>query len=149
MHDFCQIPGRASGGIDIVSTPASMGMFSAASDVAVDLGTVNTCIFTRGAVALSEPSVVAFNTTRGGIEAIGIDAHEMLGRTPANITPVWPMRNGVIADFEAVEKMLAYFVRKASGRTYLASAARDRRACRQHAGGTSRGHGQCEADEGR
>ena len=95
-----------------------MGMFSAASDVAVDLGTVNTCIFTKGAVALSEPSVVAFNTTRGGIEAIGIDAHEMLGRTPANITPVWPMRNGVIADFEAVEKMLAYFVRKASGRTY-------------------------------
>ena len=118
MHEFCQIPGRASGGIDIVSTPTRMGMFSAASDVAVDLGTVNTCIFTRGAVALSEPSVVAFNTTRGGIEAIGIDAHEMLGRTPANITPVWPMRNGVIADFEAVEKMLAYFVRKASGRTY-------------------------------
>jgi rod shape-determining protein MreB len=95
-----------------------MGMFSADSDVAVDLGTVNTCIFTKGAVALSEPSVVAFNTARGGIEAIGIDAHEMLGRTPANITPVWPMRNGVIADFEAVEKMLAYFVRKAAGRTY-------------------------------
>jgi rod shape-determining protein MreB len=95
-----------------------MGMFSADSDVAVDLGTVNTCIFTKGAVALSEPSVVAFNTARGGIEAIGIDAHEMLGRTPANITPVWPMRNGVIADFEAVEKMLAYFVRKAAGRKY-------------------------------
>jgi rod shape-determining protein MreB and related proteins len=95
-----------------------MGIFSADSDVAVDLGTVNTCIFTKGAVALSEPSVVAFNTARGGIEAIGIDAHEMLGRTPANITPVWPMRNGVIADFDAVEKMLAYFVRKAAGRKY-------------------------------
>jgi rod shape-determining protein MreB len=92
-------------------------MFSGA-DVAVDLGTANTCIYTRGAVVLNEPSVVAFNTARGGVEAIGIDARDMLGRTPANITPVWPMRNGVIADFEAVEKMLAHFVRKATGRTY-------------------------------
>ena len=92
-----------------------MGMFSAASDVAVDLGTVNTCIYTRGAVALSEPSVVAFNTARGGIEAIGSDAHDMLGRTPTNIRAVWPMRNGVIADCDAVEQMLAHFVRKARG----------------------------------
>lgn len=95
-----------------------MGLFSHDSDVAIDLGTVNTCVYTRGAVALSEPSVVAFNTARGGVEAIGADAHDMLGRTPANITPIYPMRNGVIADFEAVEKMLAHFVRKASGRTY-------------------------------
>ena len=95
-----------------------MGMFWSGADVAVDLGTVNTCIYTRGAVVLNEPSVVAFNTVRGGIEAIGTEAHDMLGRTPANIKPVWPMRNGVIADFEAVEKMLAHFVRKASGRTY-------------------------------
>jgi rod shape-determining protein MreB and related proteins len=95
-----------------------MGMFSAASDVAVDLGSVNTCIYTRGAVALTEPSVVAFNTARGGIEAFGTDAHDMLGRTPANITAVWPMRNGVIADCNAVELMLAHFVRKARGRTY-------------------------------
>ena len=98
--------------------PAAMGLFSSASDVAVDLGTVNTCIYTRGAVVLNEPSVVAFNNVRGGIEAIGADAREMLGRTPANITPVWPMRNGVIADFDAVEKMLAHFVRKATGRRY-------------------------------
>ena len=84
-----------------------MGMFSAASDLAVDLGTVNTCIYTRGAVALTEPSVVAFNTVRGSIEAIGNDAHDMLGRTPANINAVWPMRNGVIADCTAVEQMLA------------------------------------------
>jgi rod shape-determining protein MreB and related proteins len=95
-----------------------MGMFSAAGDVAVDLGTVNTCIYTRGAVALTEPSVVAFNTARGGIEAIGSEAHDMLGRTPLNITAVWPMRNGVIADCNAVEQMLAYFVRKARGRIY-------------------------------
>lgn len=95
-----------------------MGLFATASDVAVDLGTVNTCIFTRGAVALSEPSMVAFNVARGGIEAIGTDARDMLGRTPATIKPVWPMRRGVIADFEAAEQMLSYFVRKARGRTY-------------------------------
>jgi rod shape-determining protein MreB len=95
-----------------------MGMFSAASDVAIDLGTANTCVFTRGAVALSEPSVIAFNSTSGRIEAVGTEAHEMLGRTPPNINPVWPVRSGVIADFGAVEKMLAHFVHKARGRSY-------------------------------
>ena len=96
-----------------------MGLFSTDSDIAVDLGTVNTCIYTRGAVVLSEPSLVAFNVVRGAIEAIGADARDMLGRTPANIKPVRPMRHGVIADFDAVEKMLAHFVRKAKGRNYL------------------------------
>jgi len=95
-----------------------MGLFSLAADVAVDLGTVNTSIFTRGEVALSEPSIVAFNTQRGDIEAIGADARDMLGRTPANITPIRPMKDGVIADFEAVEKMLTHFVRKVRGRSY-------------------------------
>jgi rod shape-determining protein MreB and related proteins len=95
-----------------------MGMFSTASDVAIDLGTANTCIYTRGAVALSEPSVIAFNVTNGKIEAVGTEAHDMLGRTPANINPIWPVQNGVIANFEAVEKMLTHFVRKARGRTY-------------------------------
>ena len=95
-----------------------MGLFSTASDMALDLGTVNTCLYTRGAVALSEPSLVAFNVRRGNVEAIGSDARDMLGRTPANIKPVWPMRNGVIADFDAVETMLAYFVRKAKAGSY-------------------------------
>jgi len=95
-----------------------MGLFSLAADVAVDLGTVNTSIFTRGQIALSEPSIVAFNTLRGDIEAIGADARDMLGRTPANITPIRPMKDGVIADFEAVEKMLTHFVRKVRGRSY-------------------------------
>ena len=92
-----------------------MGMFSTAADVAIDVGTANTCIFTRGTVALSEPSVVAFNTAHGGIEAIGTEARDMFGRTPRIITAIWPVRNGVIANFEAVEKMLAHFVRKARG----------------------------------
>src|SRR6185436_19261761 len=72
---------------------SAMGFFGTDSDIALDLGTVNTSIYTRGAVALSEPSVVAFNVIRGSVEAIGTDARDMLGRTPANIKPVWPMRN--------------------------------------------------------
>jgi rod shape-determining protein MreB len=100
-----------------------MGLFSAlaaAADVAVDLGTANTCIFTRGVIALNEPSLVAFNTVRGTIEAIGTDAREMLGRSPANIKSIRPMQGGVIADFEAVEKMLTHFVRKVNrGRAFV------------------------------
>jgi rod shape-determining protein MreB len=94
-----------------------MGLFTD-SDVAIDLGTANTCIFTRGAVALSEPSVIAFNTANGVVEAVGIAARDMFGRAPASINPVWPVRSGVIADFSAAEKMLAHFVRKARGRSY-------------------------------
>ena len=94
-----------------------MGIFSG-GDVAIDLGTANTCIYARGAVALNEPSVIAFNTANGVVEAVGAQARDMFGRTPANINPVWPVRSGVIADFGAVEKMLAHFVRKARGRGY-------------------------------
>ncbi len=95
-----------------------MSLFSAlASDVAIDLGTANTCVFERGrGIVLNEPSIVAFNTLRGTIEAVGTDAHEMLGRTPPNITAVRPMKDGVIADFDAAEKMLMHFIRKAHGR---------------------------------
>ncbi len=95
-----------------------MGVFSAFStDVAIDLGTANTCVFARGrGIVLNEPSIVAFNTAKGTIEAVGTEAHEMLGRTPPNIKPVRPMRDGVIADFDAAEKMLMYFVRKVQGK---------------------------------
>jgi rod shape-determining protein MreB len=94
-----------------------MSLLSAfASDVAIDLGTANTCVFARGrGIVLNEPSIVAFNTATGGIEAVGFEAHEMLGRTPPNIKPVRPLKDGVIADFDAAEKMLMYFVRKAHG----------------------------------
>jgi rod shape-determining protein MreB len=88
-----------------------MGLFSN-SDIAIDVGTANTCIFTRGEVMLNEPSIVAYNTARGTIEAIGSEARDMLGRTPGSITAIRPMKGGVIADFEAVEKMLRHFVRK-------------------------------------
>ncbi|CAN5832072.1 rod shape-determining protein [soil metagenome] len=95
-----------------------MSFFSSfATDVAIDLGTANTCVFARGrGIVVNEPSIVAFNTAKGEVEAVGHDAYEMLGRTPPNITAVRPMKDGVIADFDAAEKMLAYFVRKAYGR---------------------------------
>jgi rod shape-determining protein MreB and related proteins len=98
-----------------------MNWFSAfATDIAIDLGTANTCVFARGrGIVLNEPSIVAFNTAKGSIEAVGTEAHEMLGRTPANIKPVRPLKDGVIADFDAAEKMLMHFVRKVTGRTAL------------------------------
>ena len=97
----------------------SLGSFFA-SDLAIDLGTANTCVFAQGrGIVLNEPSIVAFNTANGQIEAVGQDAHDMLGRTPANIRAVRPLKEGVIADFEAAEKMLVHFVRKAMGRSYL------------------------------
>ena len=87
------------------------------SDLAIDLGTANTCVFAQGrGIVLNEPSIVAFNTARGQVEAVGQEAHEMLGRTPPNIRAVRPLRDGVIADFDAAEKMLVHFVRKAMGR---------------------------------
>jgi len=86
------------------------------TDLAIDLGTANTCVYAQGrGIVLNEPSIVAFNTAKGEVEAVGQEAHEMLGRTPANIHAVRPLRDGVIADFDAAEKMLVYFVRKAMG----------------------------------
>jgi len=87
-------------------------------DLAIDLGTANTCIFARGrGIVVSEPSIVALNKTNGRIEAVGAEAKEMLGRTPGNITAIKPMKDGVIADFEAAEKMLTHFIRKAHKRS--------------------------------
>lgn len=97
------------------------GFFS--NDISIDLGTANTLIFMRGkGIVLDEPSVVAIRQDRGpggpkSIEAVGIDAKKMLGRTPENIQAIRPMKDGVIADFTYTEKMLQYFIRKVdSGR---------------------------------
>jgi rod shape-determining protein MreB len=90
------------------------------NDLAIDLGTANTCVFARDrGIVLNEPSIVAFNTTSNAIEAVGTEAKEMLGRTPGSITAIKPMRDGVIADFNAAEKMLGYFIRKAHKRKTL------------------------------
>jgi rod shape-determining protein MreB and related proteins len=87
-------------------------------DLAIDLGTANTCVFARGhGIVVSEPSIVAMNKLSGRIEAVGTEAKEMLGRTPGNIIAIKPMRDGVIADFDAAERMLTYFIRKAHKRS--------------------------------
>ena len=87
------------------------------SDLAIDLGTANTCVYARAkGIVVNEPSIVAINKTTGRIEAVGKDAKEMLGRTPGNIVAIKPMKDGVIADFEITEKMLTYFIKKAHNR---------------------------------
>ena len=90
------------------------------SDLAIDLGTANTCVYAHGkGIVSNEPSIVAMNKVTGGVEAVGREAKEMLGRTPGNIIAIRPMRDGVIGDFEVAEKMLTYFIKKAHNRTVL------------------------------
>ena len=86
-------------------------------DIAIDLGTANTSVFVKGhGIVLSEPSVVAIDSKTGKVLAVGSTAKKMLGRTPGNIVAMQPLKEGVIADFEVTEKMLAYFIRKAQPR---------------------------------
>jgi rod shape-determining protein MreB and related proteins len=95
-----------------MTTPSLRGLFS--SDLAIDLGTANTLVFERNkGIVVNEPSIVAMRKDSGGVEAVGAAAREMLGRTPEQITAVKPMKNGVIADFEATSHMLNHFIRKA------------------------------------
>ena len=80
-------------------------------DIAIDLGTANTLVFVRGeGIVASEPSVVAVDTISGEVHAVGEEAQRMIGRTPARISAVRPLRHGVIADFEVTERMLRYFM---------------------------------------
>jgi rod shape-determining protein MreB len=93
-------------------------LFSA--DLAIDLGTVNTRIYSRDrGVVVNEPSAIALDDRTGEVQAVGREAKEMLGRTPANIRVVRPLKNGVIADFKVTEKMLSYFIQKAQQRRTL------------------------------
>jgi len=82
-------------------------------DMAVDLGTANTVVYVRGrGIVLDEPSVVAVNARDGRLLAVGTEAKRMIGRTPAHIQAIRPLKDGVIADFEICEKMLKYFITK-------------------------------------
>ncbi len=86
------------------------------NDLAIDLGTANTLVFARNkGIVVREPSVVVINKLTNRIEAVGAEAKQMLGRTPGNIEPIRPMKDGVIADFEVTEKMLEHFIKKAHG----------------------------------
>ena len=90
-------------------------------DIAIDLGTANTLVMVRGrGIVIIEPSIVAIDRTSKRILAIGEDAQRMVGRTPANIVAVRPLRDGVISDFEVTERMLSYFIRAVQDRTFLA-----------------------------
>ena len=90
-------------------------------DMAVDLGTANTLVYVRGrGIVLNEPSVVAINTKSGAILAVGAEAKRMIGRTPAHIVAIRPLKDGVIADFDVTEKMLRYFIQRVHKRTFLA-----------------------------
>ncbi|HSF92014.1 MAG TPA: rod shape-determining protein, partial [Paracoccaceae bacterium] len=89
------------------------GLFSA--DMAIDLGTANTLVYVKGkGIVLNEPSVVAYHIRDGKkqVLAVGEDAKLMLGRTPGSIEAIRPMRDGVIADFEAAEEMIKHFIKK-------------------------------------
>jgi len=84
--------------------------------VGIDLGTANVLVYMKGkGIVLNEPSVVAINTDTNEILAVGEDARQMLGRTPANIIAVRPLRDGVISDYDITERMLKYFIRKTCG----------------------------------
>jgi rod shape-determining protein MreB and related proteins len=99
-----------------------LGIMSA--DMAIDLGTANTLVYVRGrGIVLDEPSVVAIADVRGKkqVLAVGEEAKQMLGRTPAAITAIRPMRDGVIADFEVAEEMIKHFIRKVHNRRGFAS----------------------------
>src|SRR5476651_461082 len=97
------------------------GMFS--NDLAIDLGTANTLVYLKGkGIVVREPSVVAVQKMPNGqqkVLKVGMEAKQMLGRTPGSITAIRPMKDGVIADFDITEEMLRYFIHKVHNRKTL------------------------------
>jgi rod shape-determining protein MreB len=90
------------------------------NDMGIDLGTANTLVYVKGqGIVLREPSVVAIDRDTRRPLAFGVEAKRMLGKTPANIIAVRPLRNGVIADFEVTQEMIKYFIRKVHNRRSL------------------------------
>jgi rod shape-determining protein MreB len=87
-------------------------------NMAIDLGTANTLVYVQDrGIVLNEPSVVAIETINGvkRVKAVGEDAKMMMGKTPASIEAIRPLRDGVIADIEVAEEMIKYFIRKVHG----------------------------------
>ena len=98
-----------------------MGLFDVLSnDIGIDLGTANTLVYVRNqGIVLNEPSVVAIEKSTGKVLAIGSAAKEMMGRTPGGIAAIRPLKDGVIADFEISEKLIADFIRRVVKHKYL------------------------------
>jgi len=88
--------------------------------LAIDLGTTSILVYVPGrGVVINEPSVVAISKNDNKILAVGIEAHDMLGRTPDTIVASRPLKDGVIADYKATEALLRYFINKALGGVHL------------------------------
>jgi len=96
-----------------LSIPFNRILGAVSHDVGIDLGTANTMVFVLGkGIVIREPSAVARHKKTKEILAIGSSAKKMLGRTPANIEAIRPLRDGVIADFDAASAMLRHYIRK-------------------------------------
>jgi len=88
-------------------------------DIGIDLGTANTLVYVRGqGIIINEPSVVAINIKTKQVLAIGEEAKQMVGKTPANIVATRPLVDGVVSDFEVTEQMLKYFINKVHKERY-------------------------------
>lgn len=95
-------------------------MFSFRREIGIDLGTASVLVYIKGkGIVLSEPSVVAIDKNTNKVLAVGKEAQKMLGRTPANITAIRPLKDGVISDFNVTERMLKYFINKTCGQRRL------------------------------
>ena len=92
-----------------------------APDIGIDLGTDQVHLYVRGrGIVISEPSLVVLDReSKHTVRAVGDEAAFLLGRSPDRLSPVWPIRNGQVADFDVAELMLRYFVRKAIGVSYV------------------------------
>lgn len=91
-------------------------MFGMGADIGIDLGTAYVLVYVKGkGIVLREPSIVAVKEKTREVIAVGEEARAMLGRTPANIKTIRPLRQGVISDYDATEQMLKYFIHKAVG----------------------------------
>ena len=92
-----------------------------APDIAIDLGTVNTMVYVRGkGIVINEPTVVVVEARdRRSVRAVGDEARYLIGRTKDTLRSVRPLKDGIIADFDATEVMLRYFIRKAIGASHL------------------------------
>ena len=97
-----------------------LGWFS--NDLAIDLGTANTLVFVKGkGIVCNEPSVVVMRRDNRKLIAVGAEAKKMLGKTPEGIIAMKPLKDGVIADFDAAEQMLKYFIKKVHNRKSFVS----------------------------
>ena len=96
------------------------GKFQLNRNIGIDLGTATVLVYVQGkGIVLQEPSVVAIDTNTDRILKVGIEAQQMLGRTPGNIVAVRPLRDGVISQYEVTLKMIQYFIRRACGNLFF------------------------------